>query len=253
MRDLVEDGSLGSLTMVHTWNYTDWLRRPRLPEELDTELGGGVLFRQGAHQVDILRWIGGGLVRSVRAQVKRSEETEGAHTMFLEFASGAAAIAIYSGSGHLDARVLTGGVGEDGRVSPHAVSLSPRVRERGPGGEGTKAARGYTGESLPEPTHAATFGLTIASCERGDIRQSPAGLLVHTGEGTREIAIPPLPNGRDILLREFHDAIAAGRPAPHDGLWGLANLEVCVAALESARSCREVLLRHQVPVPPRER
>jgi phthalate 4,5-cis-dihydrodiol dehydrogenase len=260
MRELVVGGSLGRLAMVHTWNYTDWLERPRLAEELDTSLGGGVLFRQGAHQADILRWVGGGLVRSVRANVTASGDarrTEGGHTIFLEFESGAAATAVYSGFGHLDARELTGGIGEDGR----AHMRRPAPPASGRGGENPeeadvaslKAGRGYTGRPLPEPTHAATFGLTIASCEGGDIRQSPAGLLVHTGEGTQEIAIPALPAGRDILLEEFHEAIATGRPAPHDGRWGLANLEVCVAVLESARSRREVLLRHQVPVPPRQR
>ena len=53
--------------MIHTWNFTDWMTRPRRPDELDVAQGGGVTYRQGAHQFDIIRLIGGGLVKSVRA------------------------------------------------------------------------------------------------------------------------------------------------------------------------------------------
>ena len=67
IRTLVASGELGPLRMLHNWYYTDWMYRPRNPEELDTSLGGGVTFRQGSHQFDVIRLIGGGLVRSVRA------------------------------------------------------------------------------------------------------------------------------------------------------------------------------------------
>jgi phthalate 4,5-cis-dihydrodiol dehydrogenase len=67
IRELVRSGELGRLRMLHNWYFTDWLYRPRNAEELDTRLGGGVTFRQGSHQFDLLRLIGGGLVRSVRA------------------------------------------------------------------------------------------------------------------------------------------------------------------------------------------
>jgi len=67
IREIVRSGELGRLRMLHNWYFTDWLYRPRNAEELDTQLGGGVTFRQGSHQFDLLRLIGGGLVRSVRA------------------------------------------------------------------------------------------------------------------------------------------------------------------------------------------
>ena len=53
--------------MINAINYTDYLYRPRRPEELDTAQGGGAVFNQAAHQVDIVRLIGGGQVASVRA------------------------------------------------------------------------------------------------------------------------------------------------------------------------------------------
>ena len=40
-----------------------------------------------------------------------------------------------------------------------------------------------------------------------------------------------------------------GAPALHSGRWGLANLELCVAALKSSREAREVMLHEQVPLP----
>jgi phthalate 4,5-cis-dihydrodiol dehydrogenase len=47
------------------------------------------------------------------------------------------------------------------------------------------------------------------------------------------------------VLDEFAVAIA-GRIAPlHDGRWGKATLEVCLAMLESSRERREVRLEHQ--------
>jgi phthalate 4,5-cis-dihydrodiol dehydrogenase len=50
------------------------------------------------------------------------------------------------------------------------------------------------------------------------------------------------------VVAEFHDAVTGRARALHDGRWGLANLEVCVAAIESSRSGREMLLCHQVGV-----
>ena len=57
----------GAVRMINALNYTDFLYRPRRPEELDTAQGGGAMFNQAAHQVDIVRLLGGGEVQSVRA------------------------------------------------------------------------------------------------------------------------------------------------------------------------------------------
>jgi phthalate 4,5-cis-dihydrodiol dehydrogenase len=45
MRDLVRSGDIGPLGMIGGWYFNDWLYRPRLPAELDSRMGGGVLFR----------------------------------------------------------------------------------------------------------------------------------------------------------------------------------------------------------------
>ena len=66
MRKIIQSGELGRLCALHVWAYTDWMLRPRTAEELDINQGGGVPYRQGPHQIDTLRLLGGGMVRSVR-------------------------------------------------------------------------------------------------------------------------------------------------------------------------------------------
>ena len=62
----------------------------------------------------------------------------------------------------------------------------------------------------------------------------------------------PLPlqrSPRERVLDEWHAAINGTAPALHSGRWGLANLELCVAALASSRAARESTLHEQVPLP----
>jgi phthalate 4,5-cis-dihydrodiol dehydrogenase len=54
---------------------------------------------------------------------------------------------------------------------------------------------------------------------------------------------------RDLVLWELHDAIAGKKAPLHEAAWGLANLEVCDAAIASSASGQDVLLQHQVAVP----
>jgi hypothetical protein len=91
------------------------------------------------------------------------------------------------------------------------------------------------------------FGLTIVSCERGAMRQTPDGLMIYTEEGVRELPLEPKMytiNELDIML----DAWTNDAPlASHDGRWGKATTEVCLGLIASSRDRRETLLRYQVP------
>ncbi len=249
MREIVASGALGRVRMIHTWNFTDWMARPRRAAELDIGQGGGVTYRQGAHQIDILRLLGGGLVKSVRATTfdwDASRRSIGAHTIFLNFTDGTAATAIYNGYGRLSAAELTGGVGEwgleekpRGETKP-AAALSPEQELA------VKRKRARTAIPANAP-HQPHFGLTLVSCERGDIRQSPDGLLVYSDQGREKIALPKDKSPRDLVIAEFADAVS-GMATTHTGRWGVANLEVCTAAIESSRTGREIELKHQVAV-----
>jgi len=266
MRRIVRSGALGAVKMIHTWNFTDFLYRPRRPEELDTKLGGGIIFNQVPHQVDIVRWVGGGLVRSVRAMTgiwDSSRPTEGSHVSYLEFVDGTAATIVYSGYDHFDSDEFHSWIGEGGkRKEPSGHGRARRALKASKGAEEEalmKAATGYGGtrqrrEAFDEggtERYHPHFGITIVSCERGEMRPSPKGVFVYSEEGKREI---PVPLGRTAsdkgkVIDEFYDAVVNDRPVLHDGKWGKATLEVCLAILESARKREEIFLSHQVPTP----
>ena len=251
MRDLIESGELGPVGMVNTWCYSDWINRPRRPAELDVSLGGGVTFRQGAHQFDILRLLCGGLARSVRARTfdwNPQRSAVGAHSAWIDFENGAAATAIYNGYGGFSTMDLCGDISEWGFRQPAASrpARGAAAGARSPEDE-LRAKRERAGNAIPaEAPYQPHFGLTLVSCQQGDIRQTPQGLQVDSRTGTREIVLPTDRSPRELVLDEFHDAITATRRPLHDGRWGLATLELCLAALESSRTGAEVRLREQI-------
>ena len=100
MREVIDSGKLGRVIQINSWNYKGWLTQARLPAEVDTSRGGGVVFRQGPHQIDIVRRLGGGRVKSVRAvagQWNSDFATEGNFTALLEFADGTPATLVFNG------------------------------------------------------------------------------------------------------------------------------------------------------------
>ena len=261
IKNLVSSGELGELRMMNNWYWTSWLYNPRNREELDTNLGGGVTFRQGSHQFDILRLIGGGLVRSVRAMTGVWDEnrpTQGSHVVYLEFENGTPATAVYCGYDRFQTAEITFGVGEGGQPADLSEYARSRKRQRSfTTAEDESLAKassvryGAT-RRIPstEPTaHPPFYGLTIISCEKGDIRQSQDGLFVYGEEEKKEIPLSTAETGRDHVIQELYDAVFHDKEPLHDGRWGKANLEVCLAVLESARERKEVYLSHQKAVP----
>ncbi|HEX4194698.1 MAG TPA: Gfo/Idh/MocA family oxidoreductase, partial [Stellaceae bacterium] len=116
-RAIIASGEFGAVKMITALNFTDFLYRPRRAEELDTASGGGVIFNQAMHQVDIVRLLAGGLAESVRAQTgiwDAARPTEGAYTALLRFAGDIAATITYSGYAHYDSDALLGWIGESG-------------------------------------------------------------------------------------------------------------------------------------------
>ena len=63
------------------------------------------------------------------------------------------------------------------------------------------------------------------------------------------VTVPPEALRAVVATPAAHDAAVTGVTPPlHDGRWGMANLEVCVAAITSSRSDKDVTLRYQVAV-----
>jgi phthalate 4,5-cis-dihydrodiol dehydrogenase len=143
---------------------------------------------------------------------------------------------------------LIGDVAEWGFKEP--IEKRPPVRRTPRSAADELAAkRKRAGSAIPTAApHQPHFGLTLVSCERGDIRQSPDGLFVYSDKGRDEIALPNDRSPRDLVLDEFADVISGKSRAIHDGRWGLANLEVCLAAIESSKIGKAVELSHQVAV-----
>lgn len=252
MHELLASGHLGAVRMVNTWCFTDWMYRPRRPEELDPLLGGGVTFRQGAHQFDILRLLCGGEVDSVKARAydwDPGRRSTGAHTVMLDFANGASATAVYSGYGKLSSMDLGFPISEWGfEQTAEQRSWSRRAPSLDVQAELLAKQQRAKHAIPPQAPYQPFFGLTVVHAEKGDIRQTPTGLRIETVQGTQDIVLPTDQSPRDLVLQEFHLAINGSRPALHDGRWGLATLEVCEAVLRSSASGREVRLRHQFPV-----
>jgi len=256
MQELISSGELGGVRMVHTWCYTDWMHRPRRPEELDVGLGGGVTFRQGSHQFDILRLLCGGQARSVRARTfdwHPRRRSIGAHTVFIDFDNGAVATAVYNGYGGFSSMDLCNDISEWGFHQPPAMRQVYRDQTQEVAIEDELRLKQERARSaIPaQAPHQPFFGLTLVSCERGDIRQSAQGLYIYDQQGVREMLLPTDQTPRDLVLNEFHEAIAGESPALHDGRWGLANLEICIAAMTSSSSGSDVRLHEQVGLPAR--
>jgi phthalate 4,5-cis-dihydrodiol dehydrogenase len=255
MRAIIASGELGRLGMIASWNYTDYLYRPRRPEELDTARGGGILFNQVPHQIDVARLLGGGLVKSVRAVaggLDPARPTEGHAMALLVFQDDAAASLVYGGYDFFDSDELHDWISERGSAKQpgHGAArraLAERTRDES---ELRTTMFAYGAPDGGEPPHQPHFGLTIATCARGELRGSADGVLVYGVDGRREIAIPQGPrySGRGSVLDDLAAAIRSGERPVHDGRWGKATLEVALAIQASAREGREIALAHQVGV-----
>lgn len=258
-RAIIARGEVGAVRMITALNFTDFLYRPRRPEELATAQGGGVIFNQAPHQVDIVRLLGGGRVRSVRAAAgswDRDRPTEGAYSAFLNFADGAFASLTYSGFAHFDSDEWCGNIGENGAPKSEAYGAARRLLAglSSDAERDLKHARNYGGPrsaaAPPEPQDRLHphFGVVIASCERADLRPLPQGVMIYGDEAARLDPSPPAVQPRGAVLDELCDAIFAAREPLHGGAWALATMEVCLAILQSAQASREILLSHQTGI-----
>jgi len=259
-REMIASGAHGRVRMLTAMYHTDFLYRPRRPEELDTAKGGGVVPSQAAHQVDVLRLLAGSRAKSVRAACGAwdpARPTQGAYGGLVTFEDGVFATLAYSGYGHFDGDELCDAIGETGREKdPAAYGSARRALAASAPGEGeahAKNARNYGGASYAPagdgdaPWHEH-FGFVLASCERADLRPTAKGVWIYGDEDRRFEAMPKPAIPRAAVLDELCAAALDGKPPLHDGFWGMATLEVCLAILRSSREGREIGLSHQGPM-----
>lgn len=252
--ELIESGALGAVRMIHSLNYTDFMYRPRRPEELLTSEGGGVIFSQAAHQVDIARVLAGGLTKSVYATVGNwdaERKSEGAYTALLRFENGIVANLTYSGYAHFDSDIWQDWVGETGYFKePSSYGQSRQsLANLGSPEEETKykASRTYgvTAPGKPAPNNEH-FGPTIVSCDKGDIRLTPKGIWVYRAETQDFIPSGKQPGPRSLVVAALFSAVRNDILPLQTGEWGVANLEVCHAILNASDQGEGIKLAHQV-------
>jgi phthalate 4,5-cis-dihydrodiol dehydrogenase len=257
-RELIRSGTFGRVRMINAVNFTDFLYRPRRPEELDTARGGGVVFSQAAHQIDVVRLLAGCPAQLVRAFTGRWDETrptEGAYNAQIEFADGIFASLTYSGYGRFDTDEMNGWIGELGQKrSPgsygaarsllrEAKTAADEVRLKDRRAYGPSASDAF---EAPSGLHHNHFGLVVVSCEEADIRPMPDQIVIYGNEKRTVQQLKPSKIPRAEVVDELYAAAVLGQTPLHSGEWGLATLEICLAILESAAGNCEARLCHQI-------
>lgn len=257
-RDLIRSGAYGDVRMITAVNYTDFLYRPRRPEELDTNAGGGVVFSQAAHQIDVVRLLAGRKAVSVRAISglwDASRPTEGAYNGQIRFEGGSFASMTYSGYGRFDTDEFNDWVGELGqrrdpkaygsarKLLKTAVTMEDEIALKNRRAYGPAGTESFQTAGGLDHNH---FGLVVVSCERADLRPTSRAITIF-GEEERTVEpleTPDIP--RAEVVDELYDAAILGGHPLHSGEWGLATLEICLAILDSAKRNEEIALRHQI-------
>jgi phthalate 4,5-cis-dihydrodiol dehydrogenase len=250
MGEIVRRGDLGPLAMISMWNFTDFLYRPRRPEELDTARGGGILFNQLPHQVAIAQLLAGRTAERVRAMANVLDPrrpTEGSCTALIDFGDGVGASIVYSGYDHFDSDEFHYWVAENGREKSAAHGAARRALAGVSDSDEAMLRQtryGYGGGAhapRDETLHQPHFGVLVASCGRGDLKPTRDGVALYTQDGMQEI---PLPGGRRpghrLVLDDLCAAIRDGAPPPQDGPFGRETLRICLAVQRSTAERREI-------------
>jgi len=279
MRKVIESGELGELRAITLLAYTDWMLRPRTPDELDFAQGGGVPFRQGPHQIDSLRLLGGGMMTNVWANVGQwmpERSIPGYYSATFGFESGAFATATHNGYGYFTLGDVNGP--SEGRASVEAsVAIRKQMRDGTRDEESDKQdlriggvveakqfaaakseapSRGNFGKQTKREigdrrgiNDTGDPGMIIVTCERGDMRIGSNGVLIYGDNGVREVTGESDVDSRGEI-HEMYDAIVNDKPIYHSGRWGMATAEAIFAMVESSQTGKVVNLTHQVPVHP---
>lgn len=104
MREMIAEGELGEIKRVN-WIVTDWYRSQSYYDSGDWRAtwrgeGGGVLFNQCPHQLDLLQWVTGMMPARIRSFCHFGKwhdiEVEDDVTAYLEYANGATGVFITS-------------------------------------------------------------------------------------------------------------------------------------------------------------
>lgn len=261
---------LGTMRSILIWSYTDWMLRARTSDELSLEAGSGIVHRQSPHQIDALRLLGGGKLRSVRAatgQWMPERPIPGFYSAFLEFEDGTPATITHNGYGYfMHGELFEGALDRWRYTADDRRALRLQMRDGARNEEREKGDFRIGGRNDPtkntedggmRPWGHPDVGMIVASCDRGDMRQAKYGVKVYGDNGDRDVDVRgmgrqdfDLEGGATVAaLLEMYTAVVLGGPVFHDGAWGRATLEATLAIVQSARERREIALERQVEMP----
>jgi phthalate 4,5-cis-dihydrodiol dehydrogenase len=249
--ELIGSGRYGPIRLVNALNFTDFVYRPRRPEELDPAKGGGVIYSQGAHQFDVVRRLVPQPITDIMAVAGSWDPARpgaGAYTALMRFSSGSAASLTYSGYAHYDSDELMGWVSELGRLKDPEAHGEARRRVAGLSAQEEALAKlartfdGSSGHAQSPATHNEHFGFVLASCERADLKIVPDGIWIFGDQRKEFLPVATPPFARLGVIEEFLQAIRGERPARHDGEWGLITTMCCEAVVRSSATGRPVRL-----------
>jgi phthalate 4,5-cis-dihydrodiol dehydrogenase len=214
-RGVVASGAIGTPTMVIAEKFTDWMRRPRLPAEWDGASGGGLIRRQGVHQVDVVRTITGAdfSVRDAKVRFDRERGAPGTYTAWLSRDDALSAVITHDGVGRLcpaPARPRAEDTDEASKRSRRRALLRRVLEER---------SEVRLGQADRERVLVlGTDGEVVASSRQVDVT---------TSAGTRALDLTAFAEGRHAVLDELVAAISGARGAVHDLAWGYESLRTC--------------------------
>ena len=228
----VASGAVGEVQAVLSLKATDWSARPRGRDELEPANGGGLVRRQGVHQMDVVRTVLGGAVLGgavpggpvpggpaleVRQAVVR-RDGEGRVVSYLAWLAGRDGVSV------VVAHEASGGLagGRRGRKDGSEEDLLAEKWRR-------------AGELLGEAVAGRPLGLGPGDRERlvvlgstGELVASSGGVAVSGEGGDSAVPLAGLAEGRAAVLDELLATLGGGR-ATHDVGWGAENLRLCEA------------------------
>lgn len=223
VRDAVASGAVGPPTMVIAEKFTDWMRRPRLAAEWEPRSGGGLIRRQGVHQVDVVRTVTGAdfSVQAATVRIDQERGVPGTYTAWLSSDDGLAAVITHDGVG---------------RLSPAAAR---------PGTEGTdEASKRSRRRELLRRVLEERSAVRLGQADRervlvlgpdGEIVASSRQVDVTTSAGTRAAELTGFAEGRHAVLDELVAAISGTGRAVHDLAWGYESLRTCEGIERASR------------------
>lgn len=227
-RRQLDDGEIGDPVMIVAEKFTDWMRRPRLPEEWEPELGGGLIRRQGVHQVDVVRTLADREydVRIARTRPDPERGAAGSYCAWLGADAGPDAFVAHDGIGR-----LSGGEPPPAAESGEHAEVDKRARSR------RLLARALDAAG-PLELGSGDRGRVLVLGTDGELTASPGRVEVTGRHGRRAVSLEGCPSGRDAVLDELLGAITGRRPVRHSLVWGAENLRLCEEIEQAAESNR---------------